>query len=151
MDSLPPPLRTITASDHAIVIVDRTLQTFCLYDVLTPNRREGEKRFSKGSLLGVSAACRESFCVFTFRTSFITQPAGPATYSQGKGRYSWIIFRKISPYNLLRRPVRFSYQAQYSYVKLGWFRLAYLLMLCSFTIITILNISSLFNLLNHDC
>ena len=56
-------------------------------------------------LLGVSAACRESFRVFTFRTSFITQPAGPATYSQGKGRYSWIIFQKISPYNLLRRPV----------------------------------------------
>ena len=49
MDSLPPSLHTITASDHAIVIVDRTLQTFCLYDVLTPNRREGEKGFLKGS------------------------------------------------------------------------------------------------------
>ena len=57
------------------------------------------------TILGVSAACRKSFSVFTFRTFFITQPAGPATYSQGKGRYSWIIFRKISPYNLLRRPV----------------------------------------------
>ena len=49
-------------------------------------------------ILGASAACRESFRVFTFRTFFITQPAGPATYSQGKkGRYSWIICQKSLP------------------------------------------------------
>ena len=56
-------------------------------------------------LLCVSAACRESFRVLTFRTSFMTQPPGRYTYCQSKARYSWIIFRKISPYNLLRRPV----------------------------------------------
>ena len=57
-------------------------------------------------LLGVSAACRESFHVFTLRICFTTQPAGPATYCRGKARYSWIIFRKISPYKLLRHPVQ---------------------------------------------
>ena len=58
-------------------------------------------------VLGVSAACRESFRVFTLGTCFTTQPAGRgrATYCQGKARYSWIIFRQISPYKLLRRPV----------------------------------------------
>ena len=57
-------------------------------------------------ILGVQAACRESFRVFTFRTCFTVQPAGRATYCQGKARYSWIICRKISPYKLLRRPVQ---------------------------------------------
>ena len=57
------------------------------------------------SILGVSAACRESFRVFTFRSCFITPPASHATYCQGKARNSWIIFRKTSPYKLLRRPV----------------------------------------------
>ena len=56
-------------------------------------------------LLGVSAACRESVRVLTFRTSFMTQPPGRHTYCQSRAHYSWIIFRKISPYNLLRRPV----------------------------------------------
>ena len=40
------------------------------------------------SVLGVSAACRESFRVFTLRTCFTTQPAGRASYCRGKGRYS---------------------------------------------------------------
>ena len=62
-------------------------------------------RISHSTVLGVSAACRESFRVLTFRTSFMTQPPGRYTYCQSKARYSWIIFRKISPYNLLRRPV----------------------------------------------
>ena len=35
----------------------------------------------------------------------MNQPAGQATYCQSKARYSWIIFRRISPYNLLDRPV----------------------------------------------
>ena len=39
-----------------------------------------------------------------------SQPSQPALLptakaGYGKARYSWIIFRKISPYNLLRRPV----------------------------------------------
>ena len=46
----------------------------------------------KKALLGVSAACRESFRVFTLRSCFITQPAGHATYCGGKARNSWIIF-----------------------------------------------------------
>ena len=58
------------------------------------------------TILGVSAACRESFCVFTFRTCFITQPAVRYTYCQRKARYSWSIFQKTSPYKLLRRPVQ---------------------------------------------
>ena len=45
-------------------------------------------------ILGVSAACRESFCVFTLRTCFTTQPAGHASYCRGKARYSWIIIQK---------------------------------------------------------
>ena len=43
--------------------------------------------------------------MLSIRTSFMTQPPGRYTYCQSKARYSWIIFRKISPYNLLRRPV----------------------------------------------
>ena len=39
-------------------------------------------------VLGVSAACRETFCVFTLRTCFTTRPAGRASYCRGKGRYS---------------------------------------------------------------
>ena len=57
------------------------------------------------SLLGCASACRESFRVFTFRTCFINQPAGPYAYCQGKARYSWSIFRKISPYKPMRNPV----------------------------------------------
>ena len=60
------------------------------------------------SLLGCASACRESFRVFTFRTCFINQPAGPYAYCQGKARYSWSIFRKISPYKPMRSPVALS-------------------------------------------
>ena len=35
----------------------------------------------------------------------MTQPVGRATYCQSKARYSWNIFRKISPYKLPDRPV----------------------------------------------
>ena len=38
--------------------------------------------------------------MFTFRTCIMNQPAGQATYCQSKARYSWNIFRKISPYKL---------------------------------------------------
>ena len=57
-------------------------------------------------VLGCASACRESFRVFTFRTCFINQPAGPYAYCQGKARYSWSIFRKISPYKPMRNPVK---------------------------------------------
>ena len=39
-------------------------------------------------LLGVSAACGESFRVLTFRPSFMAQPPGRYTYCQSKARYS---------------------------------------------------------------
>ena len=45
-------------------------------------------------LLGVTAAYRESFHVFTFRICFMTQPASRYTYCQSKARYSWSIFQK---------------------------------------------------------
>ena len=51
------------------------------------------------------AGCRESFGVFTFRTCFMSQPAGRYTYCQSKARFSWNIFRKISPYKPQRSPV----------------------------------------------
>jgi len=51
------------------------------------------------------AGCRESFCVFTFTTCFMTQPAGRYTYCRSKARNSWNIFQKISPYNLLGHAV----------------------------------------------
>ena len=35
----------------------------------------------------------------------MNQPAGLAAYCQSKARYSWSIFRKISPYDLPDRPV----------------------------------------------
>ena len=58
-------------------------------------------------VLGGPAGYWESFRVFTlFRTCFMTQPVGRATYCQSKARYSWNIFRKISPYKLPDRPVR---------------------------------------------
>ena len=47
------------------------------------------------------SACRERFCVFTFRTCFMTQPVGRAAYCQSKARYCWNIFRNISPYDLI--------------------------------------------------
>ena len=53
----------------------------------------------------ILVACRESFRVLTLRTCFTVQPAGRATYCQGKACYSGIIFQKISPYKLLGRPV----------------------------------------------
>ena len=43
--------------------------------------------------------------MFTFRTCFMTQPAGRYTYCRSKARNSWNIFRKISPYNLLGHAV----------------------------------------------
>ena len=49
---------------------------------------------------------RESFGVFTFRTCFITQPAGRARTCQGKARNSWSIFRKISLYKLMGHAVQ---------------------------------------------
>ena len=55
---------------------------------------------SRKLLLGGPAGCRERFCVFTHRTCIMNQPAGLATYCQSKARYSWSIFRKISPYDL---------------------------------------------------
>ena len=45
------------------------------------------------------SACGERFCVITFQTCFMTQPAGRAAYCQSKTRYCWNIFQKISPYN----------------------------------------------------
>ena len=56
-------------------------------------------------LLGVPAACRESFRAFTFERCLMTQPAGQYTYCQSKAPYSWSVLRKISPYNLKGRPV----------------------------------------------
>ena len=56
-------------------------------------------------LLGGPAGCRERFCVFTYRICILNQLAGLATYCQSNARYSWSIFRKISPYNLPDRPV----------------------------------------------
>ena len=57
-------------------------------------------------LLGVTAAYRESFHVFTFRICFMTQPASRYTYCQSKARYSWSIFqKKTSSYKPPRRPV----------------------------------------------
>ena len=57
-------------------------------------------------VLGGPAGYWESFRVFTlFRTCFMTQPVGRATYCQSKARYSWNIFRKNSPYKLPDRPV----------------------------------------------
>ena len=41
-----------------------------------------------GHLLGCAAACRESFCVLTFRTCLMPQPVGRYTYCQSKARYS---------------------------------------------------------------
>ena len=61
--------------------------------------------FRLADLLGCAAACRESFRVFSYRTCFMTQPASRYTYCQSKARYSCCIFRKTSPYKLLRRPV----------------------------------------------
>ena len=65
-------------------------------------------------LLGVPAGYRESFRVFTFQTCFMTQPAGQAAYCQSKARYSWRIFRKISPYDLWGRPVRVDWKEERS-------------------------------------
>ena len=48
-----------------------------------PGKRQncrGKKSSSYESVLGVSAACRESFGVFTFGTCFTTQPAGRPCY-----------------------------------------------------------------------
>ena len=38
----------------------------------------------------------------------MNQPAGRATYSQSKARYSWSICRKISPYKQMGRKVKFN-------------------------------------------
>ena len=59
-------------------------------------------------LLGVPAACRENFRVFTFRICFMKQPAGRYTYCQSKAIATHGVFsEKISPYifKLLGRPV----------------------------------------------
>ena len=56
-------------------------------------------------ILGGPAACRERFCVFTLRSSFMNQPAGRATSCQSEARYSLSIFQKISPYKQMGRTV----------------------------------------------
>ena len=62
-------------------------------NLLNAQCKQGEGKgiraaFLNRDILDVSAACRESFRVFTLRTCFTTQPAGRASYCRGKGRYS---------------------------------------------------------------
>ena len=65
----------------------------------------GEAERGVDYVLGGPAACRERFCVFTLRSSFMNQPAGRATSCQSEARYSLSIFRKISPYKQMGRTV----------------------------------------------
>ena len=56
-------------------------------------------------LLGVPAACRESFHVFTFRTCIMIQPAGRQTNCQSKARSSLEAF-VWNPYDCGRTKLR---------------------------------------------
>ena len=56
-------------------------------------------------VLGGPSACREIFCMFTFKTFFMNPPSGRATYCQSKACYSWSISPKISPYKQMGRIV----------------------------------------------
>ena len=64
-------------------------------------RTGGSRRESRDCVLGGPEGYWESFGVFTFRTCFMTQPVGRATYCQSKARYSWNIFRKSLPISCL--------------------------------------------------